>query len=497
MDIISGISLGAVTFLTFENILLCFLGVLIGTFVGVLPGLGSLATLSILLPITFHIASPISSIILLAGVYYGSQYGGSISSILMNLPGEPSSVITTLDGYPMTRNGRGGAALTISAIGSFIAGTLSTILIIFIGTWIVKFAVVLGPVEYTSLMMLCLILSILFGNNDNILKSLGIALLGILLGLIGTDINSGQARFTFDLIDLYDGIQVGILAMGVFGLGEILYNFFHNRDSHKIPSVDKFYPNKLEIKKSVKPILRGTFIGSILGFLPGIGPLLSSYLSYYTEKFLSKNPKEFGKGAIEGVASPESANNAASQTNFIPTLALGIPGTPAMSIILAVLIINGVAIGPTIVYSNPELFWTLILSMWVGNLFLLLLNLPLIGFWISILRIPQKILLISILLICFYGAYSLSYSIFGIYVLIAAAILGYFLRYLNCDPSPLIIGFIVGKLFEENYRRALMVSDGNLMIFLDKSISLVIISVILILTLTKFFLYIKRSKKRI
>lgn len=495
MELISGISLGVLHFFTPDNILLCFAGVFIGTFVGVIPGLGSLATLSILLPITFYISSPLSSIVFLAGVYYGSQYGGSISSILLNLPGEPSSVITTLDGYPMTKNNQAGSALSISVIGSFIAGTISTFLIIIFGSWIAKISLIFGPVEYTMFMIMCLLLSVIFANNDNFYKSLGVICIGILLGLIGIDNNSGQERFTFGLINLYDGLQISIVAMGVFGLGEILYNFFHSKTYVIIPRIQNIYPDRSDIKKSIRPILRGTVIGSILGFLPGVGPLVTSYISYYAEKYISKTPEKFGKGAIEGVAAPESANNAASQTNFVPTLALGLPTTPALSIILAVLIINGIAVGPTLVQNNSEIFWGLIVSMWVGNLFLLILNLPLIGLWVSILKIPQKILFFCIIIICFYGAYIISNDLFGFYVLIFSAILGYVLKFLNCDLSPLIIGFLIGRLFEEYFRRSLMISDGSLMIFIDKPISFSIIILTLILISIKLFLYTNSTSK--
>jgi len=495
MELISGVSLGVLHFFTLDNILLCFAGVFIGTFVGVLPGLGSLATLSILLPITFYISSPLSSIVFLAGVYYGSQYGGSVSSILMNLPGEPSSVITTIDGYPMTKNNQAGSALSISVIGSFIAGTISTFLIIILGGWIAKVSLIFGPVEYTMFMIMCLLLSIIFANNNNFYKSLGVVCIGILLGLIGVDNNSGQERFTFGLIDLYDGLQIAIIAMGVFGLGEILYNFFHAKTSLKIPHIQKIYPDRSDINKSIRPILRGTFIGSILGFLPGIGPLITSYISYYAEKYFSKTPEKFGKGAIEGVASPESANNAASQTNFVPTLALGIPTTPAMSIILAVLIINGIAVGPTLVQNNSEIFWGLIVSMWVGNLFLLILNLPLIGIWISILKIPQKMLFSFIVITCFFGAYIISNNLFGFYILIFSAILGYILKFLDCDLSPLVIGFLIGRLFEEYFRKSLMLSDGSLMIFIDKPISFSIIILTMIFISIKLWLYTKSISK--
>jgi putative tricarboxylic transport membrane protein len=495
MDLVSSLMLGFSTALSIENIILCFGGVLLGMFVGVLPGLGNLATLSILLPLTFHMSSPASAIIFLAGIYYGSQYGGSVSSILMNLPGEPSSVITTLDGYQMTKKGRGGAALSISAIGSFIAGTVATLLILGLGIAASNIAIILGPVEFTSLMALGILISV-FISKQGVLQNLGMCCLGILLGLIGIDTNSGSERFTFGFIDLYQGIHFGIIAMGVFGIGEILYNFFHNKSIYpKVPNFKDLYPNKKEYSVAMPAIFRGTLIGSFLGLIPGIGPLMASFISYYVEKYISRDPAKFGNGAIEGVASPESANNAAAQTNFVPTLLLGIPSTPPMAIILVTLMIHGVSIGPTVISSNPDMFWGLIISMWIGNLFLLILNLPLIRVWVSLLRIKVVVLYPMIILICLFGAYSLSYDIFGIYLLGLFAIFGYIFKLLDCDPTPLAMGFIIGKLFEEYSRRSLMLSNGDLSIFIDKPISLSVIIIILLLILGRILFNYKSKSK--
>ena len=487
--------LGVSTAFSIENIILCFAGVLLGTFVGVLPGLGNPATLAILLPLTFHLSSPASAIIFLAGIYYGSQYGGSVSSILLNLPGEPSSVITTLDGYQMTKKGRGGAALSISAIGSFIAGTVATLLILILGITATNIALVLGPVEFTSIMALGILISILI-SKQGVLPNLGMCCLGILLGIIGIDTNSGSERFTFGFIDLYQGIHFGIVAMGVFGVGEMLYNFLHNKTIYpEVPKPKDLYPTKKEYRDAVPAIFRGTLIGSFLGLIPGIGPLMASSISYYVEKLQGKNPSKFGKGAIEGVASPESANNAAAQTNFVPALMLGIPSTPAMAMIILTLIIHGVAVGPTVINSNPELFWGLIVSMWIGNLFLLILNLPLIGVWIKLLRINIVFLYPMIILICLFGAYSLSHDISGIYLLGLFAIFGYIFKFLDCDPTPLVMGFIIGELFEEYYRRSLMLSNGDLSIFIDKPISLSVIIIILLLILAKILIHYKGRSK--
>jgi putative tricarboxylic transport membrane protein len=472
MEILNNLLLGFQVAFSLENLLFCFLGVLLGTLVGVLPGIGTLAAISILLPFTYGFDSPISSIIFLAGIYYGTQYGGSTTSILLNLPGEPASVVTTLDGYKMSLKGRAGAALSIAAIGSFFAGTVATLLIALSAAPLSKIAFLFGPAEYASLMVLGLIAAVAL-TNGSFLKGLGMVVIGILLSTVGQDINSGVARFTFDIPNLYDGISFGIIAMAIFGLAEILYNAIHQKMlSFQVPTIKNLYPTKKEFKRSVPAIGRGSLLGSIMGVIPGAGAVISSFISYSIEKKISKNPEKFGEGAIEGVAAPESANNAAAQTSFIPMLSLGIPTTPVMAVMVAALMIHSIQPGPQILQSNPALFWGVIASMWIGNFFLLILNLPLVGIWVRILKIPRMILFPLVVLVCIYGAYSLTNDWFFVWMLIPFTILGYIFKILNCEPAPLALGFVIGTLFEEYLRRSLMISRGDWITFVDKPISL-------------------------
>lgn len=472
MEILNNLILGFGVAFTTTNLIYCFLGVLLGTLVGVLPGIGTLAAISILLPFTYGVDNAISAIIFLSGLYYGTQYGGSTTSILLKLPGEPSSVVTVLDGYKMTENGRSGAALSIAAIGSFIAGTFATLLIALSAEPLSKVAFLFGPTEYTMLMTLGLVAAVSL-TSESFLKGFGIVVIGILLGIIGQDINSGVERFTFNIPNLYDGISFGIVAMGVFGLAEIIYNALHDKiQKHKIPKIKELYPSREELKRSVGPISRGSLLGSFLGILPGTGAVLSAFLSYFVEKKISKNPEKFGKGAIEGVAAPESANNAAAQTSFIPMLSFGIPTTPVMALMIAALMIHNIQPSPQVIGNNPELFWGLIASMWIGNFLLVVLNLPLVGIWIKFLTIPKKILYPSIMIICIYGAYSINNDWFLVFLLIPFTILGYIFKLLSLEPAPLALGFVIGNQFEEYLRRTLMISRGDWGIFLDKPISL-------------------------
>ncbi len=450
-------------------------GVTLGTIVGVLPGLGPMAAISILLPLTYGIGDPITSIIFLAGIYYGTQYGGSTTSILMKIPGEAASVVTTLDGYAMTQKGRSGAALAIAALSSFFAGTVATILIMLLARPLSSLALMFGPVEYTSLMLLGILASVLF-SGDSYVKGIAMAILGILLGIVGIDINSGVERFTLESSYLYDGITFGVVAMGIFGIGELLYNLLHvEKKTPDIPSLSSLYPTRKEIQQSQWPTLRGTTIGSLLGLLPGGGILISSLASYAVEKKLSKNPQSFGHGNPAGVAGPEAANNASAQTSFIPMLSLGLPITPVMALIMASLLISGLQPGPDFIEKNGGLFWALIASMWIGNLFLLMLNLPLISIWVSILRINWKLLYPLIIVICVVGAYSINNSWFDVGLLMIFAILGYVFKLLKFEPAPLAMGFIMGDLFEEQSRRALHIYRGDWMIFLERPISLMFI----------------------
>ena len=468
--------LGFDTAFTVINLLYCFAGVLLGTIVGILPGLGPIGAISILLPVTFSLSDPVTAIIFISGIYYGTQYGGSTTSILLNLPGETSSVMTAIDGYEMTKKGRGGAALAVAAISSFIAGTVGTIIIGLLGEPVSEIVFLFGPAEYTSLMILGLLASVSV-SQESLIRGLGMVLIGILLGSIGTDVNSGLQRFTFGIVNLYDGISFVIIAMGLFGLSEIIIESLKKtRSKLVVPKFKELYPSRQEIKESAPAIIRGTGIGSVLGILPGTGAIISSFASYALEKKISKNPDKFGKGAIEGVAGPESANNAAAQTSFIPVLSIGIPTTPVMSLIIATLIVQGIQPGPQVISSNPELFWGLVVSMWIGNFLLLILNLPLVGLWIQFLKIPRLLLLFLIIAACIFGTYSVNNSWFDVLLLIPFTMLGILFKRLGCGAAPLALGFVIGPMLEEHLRRSLTISGGDWSIFIDKPISFALLS---------------------
>jgi TctA family transporter len=488
MEILDNLLTGGLIALSWQNLAYCFLGVLLGTLVGVLPGISPVATISMLLPVTYAVGSPITSIIFMAGIYYGSQYGGSTTAILLRLPGEPASLVTCLDGYAMTKNGRAGAALAIAALASFFAGTVMTVMIALIASPIASLAFEFGPAEYTSLMLLGLLAAISLTNGD-FLKGLGMTLIGILLATVGTDLNSGVQRFTFESLSLADGIKFAIIAIGTFGIGEIVYNLLHTPKSKlNVIKIKDLYPTKNEFKQSIIPILRGTTVGGILGLLPGTGPLLASMTSYALEKTIAKNSKEFGNGKIAGLAGPEAANNAGAQASFIPMLSLGLPSSPVMALMLATLMIHGIQPGPQIITSNPDLFWGLIISMLVGNFLLVILNLPLIGIWVTILRIPPALLLLVILIGCVYGVYSIDNNWISVWLLIPFSIFGYVCKILDLEPTPLAMGFIVGLMFEEYLRRSLTISEGDWMFFLSQPISagFIGIAVILVVSSTVF-----------
>ena len=468
----ANLALGFGAALTPENLFYCFVGVVMGTLVGVLPGLGPLATIAMLLPATYKMSDPTTALIMLAGIYYGAQYGGSTTAILVNLPGETSSVVTTLDGYQMARRGRAGAALATSAIGSFFAGTVATFLLAWAAPPLAEVAFKFGPAEYFSLMVLGLIAAVVLAHGS-ILKALAMVVLGLLLGMIGTDVNSGVARFSFEVPELSDGIDFVVVAMGMFGFAEIILNL-EQREKREVftSKVGRLMPTGAEFKRILAPIFRGTLLGSLLGILPGGGAVLASFSSYALEKKLSKNPGEFGKGAIEGVAGPESANNAGAQTSFIPMLTLGIPTTPVMALMVAAMMIHNIQPGPQVMTSNPTLFWGLICSMWIGNLMLVILNLPMIGLWIKLLTVPYRVLYPAILMFCVIGAYSTNNNVFDVFMTIPFAILGYVFKKLECEPAPLLLGFVLGKLMEEYLRRAMTISRGDPMVFLNRPLSL-------------------------
>jgi TctA family transporter len=473
MDILGNLAFGLSVALSPQNMLFCFLGAMIGTLIGVLPGIGPLATLAMLLPATFYLP-PVAALIMLAGIYYGAQYGGSTTAILVNMPGESSSVVTCLDGYQMARKGRAGAALAIAALGSLFAGTVATALIAIASPPLSKLALQFLAAEYFSLMVLGLVGSVVLARGS-LLKAVAMVLLGLLLGLVGTDVNSGRERFTFELAVLGDGIGFVVVAMGLFGMAEILANL-EKKDDRKIGTViGRLWPTREEFRKAAPASVRGTLIGSVLGVLPGGGALLASFAAYAFEKKMSRDPSQFGHGAVEGVAAPESANNAGAQTSFIPLLTLGIPSNPVMALMIGAMMIQGIAPGPQVMTQQPELFWGIIASMWLGNLMLVVINLPMIGMWVQLLKVPYRLLFPSILLLMSIGVYSLNNSGFEVGLTVLFGLMGYVFYKLGCEPAPLILGFILGPLMEENLRRALLLSRGDPMVFVQRPISLVLL----------------------
>ena len=495
MELLNNLALGFATAGTLDNLFYCFVGVLLGTLIGVLPGIGPLATIAMLLPATYKMTDPTTALIMLAGIYYGAQYGGSTTAILVNLPGESSSVVTTLDGYQMARRGRAGPALAIAAIGSFFAGTVATFLVAAFAPPLAEIAFKFGPAEYFALMVLGLIAAVVLAHGS-VLKALCMVLFGLLLGMIGTDVNSGVARFSFDVPELSDGIEFVAVAMGMFGFAEIILNLeqkenrevFTNKVTNLMHRWDDF-------KQAFPDILRGTGLGSLLGILPGGGAILASFSSYAIEKKISKHPEEFGKGAIAGVAGPESANNAGAQTSFIPMLTLGIPTTPVMALMVAAMMIHNIQPGPQVMTSNPKLFWGLIVSMWIGNLMLVILNLPLVGMWVKLLSVPYRVLYPAILLFCCIGAYSINNNVFDVFMTIPFAILGYIFKKLDCEPAPMLLGFVLGKLMEEYLRRAMTISRGDWTVFFTRPLSATLLVLAIILLVIVFLPAISRKRE--
>ncbi|MEY4862076.1 MAG: hypothetical protein RLZ51_171, partial [Pseudomonadota bacterium] len=465
----------------------------LGTLIGVLPGLGPVATIAMLLPSIYALdATP--ALIMLAGIYYGAQYGGSTTAILVNLPGESSSVVTTIDGYQMARKGRAGAALAIAAIGSFIAGTVGTLMLAAFAPPLAEVAFKFGPAEYFSLMVLGLIGAVVLAHGS-VLKALAMVVFGLLLGMVGTDVNSGVARFSFDVPELSDGIEFVAVAMGMFGFAEIILNLEQKENREVFTSkVTNLFPRWADFKVAFPAIARGTGIGSLLGILPGGGAVLASFASYAIEKKISKTPEEFGKGAIQGVAGPESANNAGAQMSFIPMLTLGIPTNPVMALMVAAMMIHNIQPGPQVMTSNPKLFWGLIVSMWIGNLMLVILNLPLIGLWVKLLSVPYRIMYPAILLFCCIGCYSINNNVFDVFMTIPFAILGYIFKKLDCEPAPMLLGFVLGKLMEEYLRRAMTISRGDPTVFFTRPLSATLLAMAFLLLVIVFLPAI--SKKR-
>jgi TctA family transporter len=481
--------------LSFQNLLYCFIGCMVGTAIGVLPGVGPVATISLLLPITFGIPAT-TAIIMLAGIYYGAQYGGSTTSILMNLPGEVSSVITTLDGYQMARNGQAGPALAVAAIGSFIAGTFSTVLVAAAGPLLTSVALSFGPADYFSLMLLGLVVSAVL-TEGNVVKSVGMVTLGVALGLVGTDVQTGQQRFSWNVPELSDGIGFVPVAMGMFGIAEIIRNLENPEIRSTLTGkIGRLYLNAEEWRRSAMPIFRGTLLGSVLGILPGGGAALASMGAYTMERRISRNKHLFGKGAIEGVAAPESANNAAAQTSFIPLLTLGIPANAVMALMVGALIIQGIQPGPRMIEAQPDLFWGLIVSMWIGNLMLLVINLPLVGMWVRLLKVPYDVMYPAILIFCLIGCYSLNNNVFDVLMMILFGFFGYVFIKIGCPPAPLLIGFVLGPMMEEHLRRAMLLSRGDWSVFIQRPISASLLAIALLAIVAMALPNLRKSKEK-
>jgi putative tricarboxylic transport membrane protein len=476
MELFHNLVFGFEVALSLQNLLYCAIGVSVGTLIGVLPGIGPLATIAMLLPLTFNVA-PVGALIMLAGIYYGAQYGGSTTAILVNLPGETSAVVTCIDGYQMARQGRAGPALAIAAIGSFVAGTYGTLLIALAGPPLAELALKFGAPEYFSLMLMGLVAAAVLAQGD-MMKSLAMVAMGLLLGIVGTDVNSGVQRFSFGINELSDGIGFIVVAVGVFAIGEIAVNL-GNPEERRIftEKVKNLMPTKADLKQSFWPIVRGSVLGSFFGVLPGTGPAIASFSSYMVEKKLAKDPSRFGKGAIEGVAGPESANNADAQCKFIPMLTLGLPASGVMALMLGALTIQGIQPGPEVMTTRPELFWGLIASMWIGNAFLVILNLPMIGLWVKLLQVPYRLLFPAIMAFSAIGIYSVNNSSFEIYLTALFGVIGVVWIKLGCSPAPMLLGFVLGPMMEEHLRRAMLMSKGDPSVFVTRPLSLAFIIV--------------------
>lgn len=476
------------------NLLFCFIGVVVGTLVGVLPGIGPIGAMALLLPATFNVA-PASSIIMLAGIYYGAMYGGSTTSILVNIPGEAASVVTCMDGYQMARQGRAGPALGIAAWGSFIAGTLSVIGLMLIAHPLAKAALKFGPPEYFALMCTGLII-LTYLVQGSMMKALMMALVGLLLGSVGLDMIVGLPRFTFGINELTDGVGIIPLVMGLFGISEVLINLEQTLKREVLQTkISRLWPSLKDWAEAKWAIVRGSIIGFFLGILPGGGAILASFVSYAVEKKVARDPGRFGKGAIEGVAAPESANNAAAGGALIPLLSLGIPPNVVMAMLYSALIIHGIQPGPLLMKNNPDLVWGLIASMYLGNGLLLVLNLPMIGIWVQVLKVPYRILFPLVLLFCLIGAYSVSNSTFDLYIMILFGTVGYLMRKFRYEGAPLVLAFVMGPMLEQALRQSLLISGGSFMIFISRPISAVTFGVAFLLLLSNVFPFIKKRRK--
>ncbi|MCA0317085.1 MAG: tripartite tricarboxylate transporter permease [Proteobacteria bacterium] len=494
MDLLGQLGNGFLIALSLDNLFYCFAGVLIGTLVGVLPGIGPIAAMSLLLPATFAIP-PTGAVIMLAGIYYGSMYGGSTTAILVRIPGEAASVVTCLDGHEMAKQGRAGAALFVAAIGSFFAGTVALVGLMLLAPVMIAAALAFGPAEYCALMLLGLCL-IAYLSQASVLKSLIMAGLGLVLGLIGIDSINALPRLTFDRLELLDGIGLVPVVMGLFGIAEILKNLEQGTDRTVVTAkISRLWLTSADWIASRWAIVRGTLLGFVLGILPGGGAVISSFVSYALERRISKTPERFGKGAIEGVAGPEAANNAAAGSAFIPLMTLGIPPNAVLALLLGALIIHNVPVGPTMITQRPDLFWGVVASMYVGNVMLLVLNLPLIGLWVRCLSVPYGILFPMILLLCCIGVYASSGQIFDLYVMISFGVFGWLVARWGYEPAPLVLGFVLGPMFENNLRKALILSRGSWMTFIERPLSAVFVVASVLILATALVPWINAKRK--
>ncbi|MBM3521750.1 MAG: tripartite tricarboxylate transporter permease [Alphaproteobacteria bacterium] len=474
-DTLGHLATGFAVALSLKNVLYCFLGALCGTLIGVLPGIGPLATIAMLLPITFHL-EPTGALIMLAGIFYGAQYGGSTTAILVNLPGEATSVVTAIDGYQMARQGRAGSALAVAALSSFFAGCATTVVIAFLAPPLSQLALLFRPPDFTALIVLGLIAAVVLATGS-VIASIGMVMVGMFLGLVGTDLTTGEQRFTFGIRQIFDGIEFVVVAMGVFGVAEIIDNLARRETRTSL------WPTREDARRAWPAALRGTLLGNLLGILPGGGALIASFASYSLEKRLAREPARFGQGAVEGVAAPEAANNAGAQASFIPMLALGIPPNAVMALMIAAMTIHGITPGPKFLTDKPVLFWAMIASMWIGNLMLVILNLPLVGLWVRLLRVPYAYLFPIILVFCCIGVYSVNTRLFDVFLMAVFGLAGYALKRAGCEPAPMVLGFVLGPMLEEQFRRTLLLSDGDFMVFVQRPLAATLLAIAVALLL--------------
>jgi putative tricarboxylic transport membrane protein len=494
VDLFDNLALGFSTALSVQNLLFCLFGVLIGTLVGVLPGISPLNTTAMLLPFTFGLA-PTSAMIMLAGIFYGAQYGGSTTAILVNVPGETSAVVTCLDGYQMARKGRAGPALAIAAISSFFAGTVATVVIAILSAPLATLALKFTAPEYFSLLIMGLIAAVVLAHGSPF-KAIAMVMIGILAGLVGMDVNAGVPRLTFGIPDIADGMDFVPVVVGLFGIGEVAANLEIPQDRSILAGkIKNLMPSWADFKAAFPAILRGTGVGTILGILPGGGAALPPFAAYALEKKVSRHPERFGTGVIEGVASPEAANNAGAQTSFIPLLTMGIPTNPLMALMIGALMIQGIQPGPSMIHDQPALYWGVVASMWIGNLMLVIINLPLIGMWVSLLRIPYRLLFPAIILFCCIGAYASSNSVFSVWLMLGWGALGYFFNKVGVQPAPMVLGFVLGPMLEENFRRTMLLSGGDPMVFIERPISAVLLAVAAALLVVLIFPAIRKKRE--